>query len=260
MFDILWWHYPLFFLAGSLVSFCNAVAGGGSILSLPLLLFFGADVAYANGTNRLAVFMGLTGATLKFRKEGMLEEKNLLYFGLPALLGSIVGTFIVLDMKGSTFRIILAFVILLIVVFIFKKDSLRKERNLDWLPQNVRSFFKYGIVFFAGLYGGLIQVGLGYILISIFSLTFREDLVRTNAMKVLTALFIIATSVVIFMLKGTVMYVLAISMGCGNFVGGYLGSHFQIKYGVRWVEWFLLVMGVVIAVKLVYDSLSTMGL
>ena len=260
MFEILWWHYPLFFLVGSLVSFCNAVAGGGSILSLPLLLFFGADVAHANGTNRLAVLMGLAGSTIKFRREGMLEEKNLLYFALPALLGSIAGTFVVLDIKGSTFRIILAFVVLLIVVFIFKKDSLQKERNLDRLPQGVRSFLKYAIVFFAGLYGGFIQVGLGYILIFIFSLTFREDLVRTNAMKVLTALFVIATSVVIFILNGTVMYVLAISMGCGNFVGGYLGSHFQIRFGIRWVQWFLLVVGVVIALKLFYDSLAVMGL
>jgi uncharacterized protein len=256
MFELYWWHFPIFFAIGMAVSFCNAIAGGGSMLSLPMLLFFGADVDYANGTNRFAVLLGLGGTLSKFNKEGYLKDRSILLFGIPALLGSVTGTYLVLDLDEGYFRIILALVILFVTIFIFNKNKLSQHSLFETFSPAGGMAVKFIAVFIAGLYGGFVQVGLGYVLIFFYTIAFGKDLVSTNAMKAITALFVIISSVVMFMYNGTVSYVLGMVMGMGNFLGGYLGSLYQIRYGEKWVQRFLLVMGVVMSAKLVYDSMG----
>ena len=103
-----WYHYLLLIAVGFAVGFINTVAGGGSLLSLPVLIFLGLPPSVANGTNRVAIviqtFIGVAG----FRSKGVTTFPFNLYLGISALLGAIIGAQIAVDINGETFNKLLA--------------------------------------------------------------------------------------------------------------------------------------------------------
>ncbi len=246
------WVYPALFLVGVAVSFINSVSGGGSILSLSLLIFMGLPAATANGTNRLGILLGSLASLLAFRSQGIFLPRLAMQVGWPAAIGSLAGSLLAVRISDRLFNPILAAVILLVVFSTLRgagrghADGETPRLRKDWIA----------LILFAaiGFYGGFIQAGSGLIMMAAFSRLGNLDVFRINALKVSNTLIFIAVSLATFAAAGRIDWPLAAVLAAGNLTGGWAGSLWQIRKGEVWVNRFLLWSGLAMAGKLLWST------
>ncbi len=214
----------------------NVVGGGGSLITLPLLTLLGMDLGVANGTNRIAILMQNITAVRSFYKDKVLPVKLSLLCAIPATIGSIVGTYVVVSMPQTLLKKIVGALLLVMAFFIVAKPSMwsgQKKERLN-VPLIVLAFF--GI----GFYGGFIQAGVGFFFVFFTAVLLGLDLVRNNALKVLIILLYTPFSLMIFLLNGKVQPLAGIVLGVGSMIGAQLGAKFAVKKGVNWLRYILL--------------------
>ena len=233
------------FIAGAI----NTLAGGGSLLTLPILIFLGLPPNIANGTNRIAILFQNVFTTAGFKSKGIKTFPFSIYVGISALLGSIVGAQIAIDIKGETFNRILA-IIMVVVVFYMVFSS--KNRLSETFERTTGKHLWLSILlfFFIGIYGGFIQAGVGFIILLVLSSVNNFSLVKSNAIKVLVVLIYTCSAVFIFALNDKINWKIGLTLAIGNSIGGWLASRWSVKKGDHLVRKFLIVMVVIMAIKL----------
>ncbi|MBN1550916.1 sulfite exporter TauE/SafE family protein [bacterium] len=245
-----WWVFPLLFSIGVAVGVTNVLAGGGSLVSMPVLIFLGLDPAVANGTNRLAIAIQNIFAVTGFRRKGFGNIKFSLLLILPALPGVIAGTIVAVKISGDIFRLILSIVmiIMLPVILLRRKPQSRSdtEEFLDMRQRIMSMIFMAGI----GFYSGFIQAGVGFLFIGAMVWTTTLNLVRVNAHKVFAIGVFTWISVVIFAISGQIQWTLALILSAGNALGGWLGSKAAVAGGEKWIKRVLTVAIILMALKL----------
>ncbi len=200
-----WYHYPLLIAVGFAVGFINTVAGGGSLLSLPVLIFLGLPPAVANGTNRVAIVVQTAMATAGFKSKGVSTFPFNIYLGISALLGAIIGARIAVDVDGEAFNRILAIVMLSVVLIIIFKPKI-KITNLEERLTGKYLWVGILVFFFFGIYGGFINAGLGFLIILFLNFVNRMTFVRANATKVVVVFTYMLSALVIFVLNDKVIW------------------------------------------------------
>jgi uncharacterized membrane protein YfcA len=223
-------------LSGIASGFLNVVGGGGSLITLPLLTLLGMDLGVANGTNRIAILMQNITAVRSFYKDKVLPVKLSLLCAIPATIGSIVGTYVVVSMPQTLLKKIVGALLLVMAFFIVAKPSMwsgRKKERLN-VPLIVLAFL--GI----GFYGGFIQAGVGFFFVFFTAVLLGLDLVRNNALKVLIILLYTPFSLMIFLFNGKVQPLAGFVLGMGSMIGAQLGAKFAVKKGVNWLRYILL--------------------
>jgi uncharacterized membrane protein YfcA len=260
----------ILFAAGALVSLVNSVSGGGSVLSLPLLMGMGLPAAEANGTNRLGVWFGSLGSTAAFRRSGIFYPRLILRVGVPGLIGSLFGALAGVFLPDSYFRPVLGVAIAWIVFETLRsrgkaasgpKQGVEGEEaphaSVPALPvlPNLRSgvlpFLAYAAV---GFYGGLLQAGVGLVMMYTFTKLGSLTLLQANALKVANNLFFATLSVAVFALFGKIRWDWALVFAAGNLCGGVAGSVLQVKRGESFIRGFVAVTGSLVALKLMGDA------
>jgi uncharacterized membrane protein YfcA len=234
---------------GVAAGFLNTVAGGGSLITMPILIFLGLPSAVANGTNRVAVMSQSVAAVANFRSKGYFDWKLSLLLAVPAAAGAIVGSGIAVSLPDDIFNKALAVVMLIVLALIVWNPQKRqkKERETVGTKEKVIGM----IVFFGvGVYGGFIQAGVGFIMIAALTFLTGHSLARINSMKVFIVAVYMLFSLVVFILSGMVDWVLGLSLAFGNRIGGYLGSNFSVKKGDRWIKAVLIAAVVAMSLKL----------
>lgn len=246
------WGYPVLFAAGVAVSFINSVSGGGSTLSLPLLIFLGLPSATANGTNRLGILLGSLASLFAFRSQGIFLPRLAWKAGWPAMIGALAGSLIAARLPDRIFNPILAGVVLFVVLMNVKGQAPNPDLGHDpALRGDAWAVLAYlGI----GFYGGFIQAGSGLIMIYAFSRLGNLDIFRVNALKVSNTVLFISVSLAAFAAAGRIDWPRAAVLAAGNLAGGWAGSHWQIRKGETWVRRFLLWSGLGVAGKLLWDA------
>ncbi|OHB48838.1 MAG: integrase, partial [Planctomycetes bacterium GWF2_40_8] len=158
------WHIPVVFTVGIIAGFINTIAGGGSLLTLPILIFLGLPTAVANGTNRLAIMTQCLFAVIGFKRKGVSNFKLSLLLSVPALIGAIIGAQIAVDLSDILFKRVLAIIMLLVLGLILWNP----RQNVGRLMSSGLNHFIITMIafFFIGIYGGFIQVGVGFIIIA----------------------------------------------------------------------------------------------
>ncbi|WP_041081841.1 sulfite exporter TauE/SafE family protein [Thermotoga profunda] len=225
--------YFLIFLSGIASGFLNVVAGGGSLLTLPLLTLLGMGIDVANGTNRIAILLQNIVAVRNFQKGKVLPVKLSLLCGIPAAVGSIVGTMIVVDLDQNLLKKIVGVLLLIMGLFFFIKPKMWSGE-----PNKKINPFLAAIAFFGiGVYGGFIQAGVGFFFIFFTAALLGLDLVKNNALKVFIVLLYTPISLIIFLLNGKVMFLAGLILGLGSMVGAYLGVKFALKKGINWLRY-----------------------
>lgn len=240
-------YYLMLLGAGIFAGFMNVNAGGGSLITLPLLILTGMDPVTANGTNRIAVLIQNITAAGNFRSRGRHDIRQGLILGLAAVPGAVAGSFTALSLPDPVFKGILSGVIVLgLAVVVFHRPGKQNGTGLKkkW-PQVL-------IFLFIGFYGGLIQAGTGYLII--FSLTMAGglQLATTNSIKVIVVAVYMIPSIAVFLLKGNLMIVPGLVMAAGSGIGGYLGSSFSHGMNPKWVKAVLAAALLGMAVKLAW--------
>lgn len=244
-----WYHYALLIGVGFAVGFINTVAGGGSLLSLPTLIFLGLPPSVANGTNRVAIIFQTASATAGFRSKGVSTFPFNIYLGISALLGAIIGARIAVDVDGQTFNRVLAIIMVAVILIILFKPKIRAEEFAERLTGK---YLWIGIIafFFFGIYGGFINAGLGFIIILFLHYVNRMSLVRANATKVVVVFIYMLSALAVFVLNDKVDWFVGFILAIGNTTGAWVSSRVSVKRGDGFIKAFMVIMVGVMAVKL----------
>lgn len=234
-----WIEITALITSGLFVGFINTLAGGGTIISLSLLMFLGLPADVANGTNRIAVIFQNLVAVSGFKKHKVLELKKGMHMAIPAALGAIAGAFIAVDLDKKVIEYAIAFVMLIMIFFIFHKPQ-RWLKGKVSLQEKKLTTGQLILYFFIGVYGGFIHVGVGYFLIAMVVLGSGFDLVKGNALKNLIVLIYVPFSLVIYMISGHVNYKYGLIHAIGNVIGAYVATRFAFRKGATFVRWVML--------------------
>lgn len=239
------------FVVGILSGFINTVAGGGSFLTLPLLIFMGLPAAVANGTNRLGIFLQSLAGVGKFHAHGVFPWRFALIVSVPAVAGALLGAHWAVSVSDEAFKRWLAlFMVVMTFVSLYKPKSSFVLSDDGYSPRRWAAII---IAFFIiGVYGGFIQAGVGFLLLAGMALT-GHDLVRGNAIKVFVVLVFTIFALGIFIHSGKIDYGLGIVLGLGNGVGARFGANASVKGGNVFIRRFVTVMMLVFAVKLLWS-------
>ncbi len=237
---------------GAVAGVLNILAGGGSLLTLPVLIFLGLPAPVANGTNRVALFFQNIVAVSSFRRDGQLPLKLALMCTPSAVLGSLLGARLAVTMSDDLFKQILAGVMMLVVALMVVDPS-RRWRLEPRAITRARGAVIVASFFGVGVYGGFVQAGVGFLIISSL-LIHGLDLVRINAIKVTVVLFYMVSSLAVFVAHGKVHWGLGIALALGNSLGGWLGARLAVKGGHGFIRKVVMVAVVGMAVKLFFFS------
>lgn len=241
----------LLFLLGSVAGFVNVVAGGGSLLTMPMLIFFGLPSAVANGTNRIALMAQNVVAIASFKRHGYFDLKYNITLALPALVGSIFGANIAISLSDVLFNRILSVVMLVILVIMISKPH-TKTAKAPREESFLRKLVLIIVFFFVGVYGGFIQAGVGFMIIAALKFFSDFSLVKINSMKVFIVAVYMASSLIVFMLNNQIHWGYGITLAFGTSIGAFFGSRFSIKNGEKWIQRILVVMVLGMSVKLFF--------
>jgi uncharacterized protein len=220
--------------AGLVAGALNTIAGGGSFLTLPILLFLGLPAAVANGTNRVGVLAQNVSGTWGYHRHGAMDWGFALRASVPAVIGAGVGAWFALRVPDLAFTRILSFAMLAMTLWSVWTSGGRRDGPdaVSARPSQLATSIGF---FFAGLYGGFIQAGVGFVILALTSAA-GLDLIRGNAVKMLSVLLITVLSLVIFAKSGTVDWPRGLALGLGNFAGGLVGVRLAVLNGQRWLE------------------------
>jgi len=247
--DYISWHYPLLILVGFIAGFINTMAGGGSLLTLPLLIFLGLPSAVANGTNRIAIFMSAFSATAGFKSKGISNYPFNFYLGFSGLLGALIGAQIAVDIKGELFNKILAVIMIVVVLLIVFKPKIDSVNILERLTGK-HLYISMVAFFFIGIYGGFINAGIGFVIMLFLHYYNKLNLVKVNATKVVIVLIYTTGAIITFALAGKINWIYGIFLASGNFLGGWISSRWSVKKGEKAIKAFLVVMVLLMSIKL----------
>ncbi len=236
---------------GLMAGFINVFAGGGSLLTLPFLIFLGLPANVANGTNRIALLMQNIVATSSFKQMKVFRFKEGIFLTIPAIAGAIPGAFLASNIDQAFLEKFIG--VLLIIMFIFV--LVKPER---WLKKPSSQKDKMGILqiitfFFIGLYGGFIQAGIGFFLIASLVFVAGSDLIKANALKLFIVLIYNTFALGVFILNGQVDFGFGLIVGIGNMLGAFIGTRIAVRYGPKLAR-------IILMIGLLFSALNIFGL
>jgi len=244
-----WYLYPAVIAAGFACGFINTLAGSGSLITLPLLIFLGLPANVANGTNRVAILLQNVVAVSSFRRQKVLDLRRGSLLAVPAILGAIIGAQIAVNLDEEILRRVIGglMAVMLVVLLVRPKRWLQgRPERLDRHP----GWMQLVAFFFIGMYGGFIQAGVGIFLLAGLVLVSGYDLVKANAVKVLIVLFFTVFALIVFILNDQVRWFIGLVLAVGNMLGAWVASTMAVKRGAGFVRWLLIAVVAVSAVLL----------
>lgn len=220
----------LIIIAGVFVGFINTLSGGGSVISLSLLILLGLPANIANGTNRISIFFQTLSSVGSFTRQKMFDSMRPVWIGIPATVGSVLGAYLAVDVNEKVVEIAMIIAMLLMVFFLFYRPDRWMKENPGLLSKPLH-WWQYLVFFFVGFYGGFIQVGVGYFLLMALMLGIGYDLVKANAVKNLIVFFYAIFALLVFIIDGKVNYLYGLILSVGSIIGALLASYMAVKKG-----------------------------
>ena len=238
----------LLLLAGGVVAgFVNTVAGGGSVVTIPLLIeLVGLPATVANGTNRIAILLQNVAGSANFSRGGVMPFRRVFPL-LPALLiGAAGGAWLATRVHPDTMRRVFAVVLVLVALSVLIKPSRWLSGSGARLAEPWRSL----AILLIGFYGGFVQAGVGFLLLAGLVLLGGLDLVRGNAAKVLLVLLYTPITLLFFFSANQVHLMAGLVLAGGNVIGALLASQLAIRKGAGWIRWVLAIAAVGAAARM----------
>lgn len=238
--------FLILFGVGLAAGAINVMAGGGSTLTLPTLIFLGLDTATANGTNRVAIVLQNVFATWSFRREKVSRLKQSITFGLWTIPGAIAGAITAVQIGDEWFKRILGIVMIGVVLTMM----IPRRKRKDLTDEGTHSWWIYPSLFGIGFYGGFIQVGVGFLIMAAFYHVLRLNLVFVNMHKVSVVLVYTIPALAIFAATGHVDWILGLGLAAGNATGGWWAARLSVRRGEKMIRYVLIVAVLIMAAKI----------
>lgn len=242
-------EYILLIVVGFIAGFVNTIAGGGTLLTMPMLIFMGLPPSVANGTNRVAILIQTAIGVKGFQSKGVTTHPFSVYLGASALLGSLIGAQIAVDIKGEVFNKILSAIMVLVVLMMLLKPKVQLSEMIERTTGKYL-YISIGVFFFLGIYGGFINAGIGFMMLIILPYINRLSLVKSNATKVAVVCIYTIGAVVMFALNDKIDWKYGLILAIGNASGAWVSSRWSVGKGDRMVKIFVITMICILSVKL----------
>jgi uncharacterized protein len=233
------------FFAGALGGALNAVAGGGSFIAFPALLFTGVPPIAANATNTVALWVGVTASSGAYRKHFDISRRVMIPLAVTSLIGGVAGAFLLLHTPPQTFLHVLPWLMLgATLLFMFggrlsrgSAGSIAHDASTSALA--VAALFELLVAVYGGYFGG----GVGILNLAMLAALGMTDIHAMNALKVVLGGLINGIAVATFIIAGAVVWKQGTVMIVGALLGGYFGAHYAQKLPGTWIRAFVIVVG-----------------
>ena len=209
-------------LAGFVSGGINTVAGGGSNLTLPLLMMLGLPADVANGTNRVGILMQCVAGVRAFDRHDVLPRAAVVPIFVPTLAGGLAGALLAVVLPNLYLKPVLLICILIMAVVMLLKPEAIAPRPGTASRSPAESRLAWWGLFGAGVYGGFVQAGVGFILLAVLTAGLRYDLLRANALKMSCALAFTAVALGVFIAFGKVDWLPGLALAAGAVTGTWL--------------------------------------
>ena len=250
------WYIILAVIAiGFIAGFMNTMAGGGSLLTLPMLIFLGVPATIANGINRIPLILQNIVAVGSFKQQKVLPFKKGIFLTIPAVVGAIIGAQIAANLNEDILEKIIGFLLVfMFFIILYRPEKWLKSYSSTEELVHKPSIWQILIFLVIGFYGGFIQAGVGFFLLGALVLGSGLDLLRSNAIKVLIILIYNIFALSVFALNGLISdprYILyGLLLAVGNMTGAYLATRVALSWGPRFIRWVLLLAVLASSLKL----------
>jgi uncharacterized membrane protein YfcA len=245
------WQLGLLSAIGVVAGFLNVMAGGGSLLTVPVMVFMGVPGPVANGTNRIAILAQNITAVTTFFRRGFSDFRLTLTLAACALPGAVVGALVGTRLEGVWFNRVLA-IIMLGVMLIMATGGNRKNREAGGEPSRQQLLWGHICMIGVGFYGGFIQLGVGFIIMPVLHRVMGLDLVRTNMHKVFIVMTYTVVALLIFASQVEILWIVGAALAVGNSIGGWIATHVQLERGEGIVNLVLNTVLVLFIIKLLF--------
>jgi len=244
------------FVAGALGGALNSVAGGGSFIAFPALLFTGVPPIPANATNTIALWTGAAASGGAYRKRLDIPRRVLIPLLSASVVGGIVGAFLLLRTPAHTFMRVLPWLTLgATLLFAFGKKLAAGRRSViehDTATPALAAATLFQLC--VGVYGGYFGGGMGIVMLAMLAVLGMTDIHAMNALKSVMGSVINGVAVVTFVVAGAIYWRPGIVMIAGGIAGGYLGAHYAMKMPQAWIRWFVVLVGAGMTVYFFWKS------
>ncbi len=229
--------YSLLALVGVGAGFINVLAGGGSLLTVPALIFMDVPGPVANGTNRIAIIAQASAAIIAFFRRGYHDLKLSLTLAVALMPGAAVGAYLGTNIDGVWFNRLLACVMLAVMlIMLFEPKEKPKTVDKGTRTTRQRMLLTHLLIGIIGFYGGLIHIGIGFLIMPVLHRVAQLDLVEVNMHKMAIILPYSILALVIFAQETGVLWIAGLALAVGNAAGGWLGVHFAVKKGEKLIK------------------------
>lgn len=224
-----WWEMLLLAGGGVIAGIINTVAGGGSMLTVPLLVLAGVPGNSANGSNRLGILTSTASATVAFRRLGVDGLSKAIPVLAPTLVGSLIGSLTISRLPDRAFEIVFGVLMIPLIVLTVRKPTARDDVEPwpTWLTIVI-----FGLI---GAFGGAFQAGIGLVLLAALTRA-GFDFVTANSVKMVVSLTVTVIALPVFLLSGNIVWLPAIVLAAGFFVGGWCGAQVAVKGGEKLIR------------------------
>lgn len=232
----------LLIIAGLIGGFINTLAGGGSMLTLPVLMMMGMPADIANATNRVGVFLQSATAARGFKNYDRLDTDAVIPMLVPTVIGALLGSLLASYLPVWLLKPTLLIAMVGMAIYMLVKPEAVVP------PDGTQAYGVFerpsGFValFAAGVYGGFVQAGVGFILLAALAGSLRYDLVRANALKVVATGVFSIVALGVFVVRDQVMWIPGLILGVGTVIGAALSVKFAISVAQSTLKWLLLIM------------------
>ncbi len=247
------WQIVLLVITGLFAGWINVMAGGGSLLTIPVMLFMDIPAPVANGTNRIAIVPQNIIAVYAFFRNGFHDLKLSITLSIAASFGAIWGAWFGVFLHGVWFNRLLAVVMIAVIILMAteKKKTVKAAKVAkNQQPENI--LLGHILMLGAGFWGGMIQVGVGFIIMPILHKVMGFDLVRVNMYKVAIILTFNIVALFIYASQLELIWWAGLGLALGNSIGGWYGTHSTIHKGEAWIKTVLYIVLSCFIIKLLF--------
>jgi hypothetical protein len=233
------------FAAGALGGALNAVAGGGSFVAFPALLFTGVAPISANATNTIALWVGVTASGGAYRKHLNLSRRVLVPLIVTSIVGGLAGALLLIKTPAQTFLRVLPWLLLgATLLFAFGKYLTgRIAAGISHESSDAAVAGACVFELFVAIYGGYFGGGMGIMNLAMLAAIGMTDIHAMNALKVLLGGFINGVATFTFIISGAIVWPQAVVMTLGALLGGYSAAHYAQKFPQSWIRALVIVVG-----------------
>lgn len=252
-----WLSYPLLLLVGMAAAGLNAIAGGGTFFTFPILIFCGLNPTLANTTNKFAIWVGALSSVGGYWQEVKQHRGQLRFLLAAGIIGSVAGSLALLATPVETFSAMVPWLMLMATLtFAFGRQLVARvaarlpsaNGQTGWV-MSLRAFGQLLI----GIYGGFFGAGIGILMMALCQLIGVRSIHETNAIKVVVASGITSLSALTFVLAGVIAWQEAIPLSVGALIGGFFGASLARALPEKLIRGFIIVYGLAVSGYFFYD-------